>query len=90
MGEEDIWRSALAMHPTMTQTRIDDFIATPTNMGPRTDYLRLLQVLNMRAARASADARRPNDSPPLSNAKWRTMQREEEWVRRATQAGRGS
>ena len=32
-GEEVIWRSALVMNPTMTQTQIDDFITTPTDMG---------------------------------------------------------
>ena len=37
----------------------------------------------MRAARAPADARSLDDSPPLSNDEWRKLQREEEWVRRA-------
>jgi hypothetical protein len=36
--------------------------------------------------RASADRRRPVDSPPLSNDEWRTMKRQDEWVKRATQS----
>ena len=74
------------MNPRMTETRIDDFIATPTDMGLQKDYERLVLSLHMRAARASADRRRPVDSHPLSNDEWRTMQREDEWVRRATQS----
>ena len=66
-GEEDIWRVTLVMIPRMTETRIDDFIAIPTDMGARRDYKRLVQSLHMSAARASADRRRPVDSPPLSN-----------------------
>ena len=80
-GEEVIWREALVMNPRMTETCIDDFIATPTDMGPQTEYKRLVQNLNMRAALAS-----PVGSQSLSNDEWRKMQREEEWVRLATQS----
>jgi hypothetical protein len=85
-GEEDIWRAALDMNPRMTETRIDDFIATPTDMGDQKDYLCLLQSLHMRTTRASTDRRCPVDSPPLSIDEWRKMQRDDEWVRRATQS----
>ena len=74
------------MNPRMTETRIDDFIATPTDMGDQKDYLCLLQSLHMRTTRASTDRRCPVDSPPLSIDEWRKMQRDDEWVRRATQS----
>ena len=85
-GESDVWREVLAMNPRWTETRIDDFITAPTDMGLSRDYERLVLSLHMRAARASADRRCPVDSPPLCNDEWRTMQREDEWVRRATQS----
>ena len=75
-GEEVIWREALVMNPRMTETCIDDFIATPTDMGPQTEYKRLVQNLNMCATRASANRRHPVDSQSLSNDEWRKMQRE--------------
>ena len=66
-GEQDMWRESLVMNPRWTETRIDDFIAAPTDMGAQKDYERLVSLLHMRAARASADRRRPVDSPHLSN-----------------------
>jgi len=70
----------------MTEGKINDFIATPVDLGTKSDYELLLTSLNMRAARASADLRRPDGSPPISNDQWRTMKLQKEWVRRATQA----
>jgi len=87
-GEEAIWfdwRDALESIPGMTESKIDDFIAAPTDIGKQRSYSQLLRDLYMRAARASADVTQPDGCPPLSDAEWRTMQSKREWVRRATQ-----
>jgi len=80
-GEEDIWREILAMKPRMTTTTIDEFIKTPSNIAVKREFEQLQRDLYLRTARACADARRPDDTPLISNAEWRTMQLEEEWVK---------
>ena len=69
-GEQDIRREALVMNPRWTETRIDNFITTPTDMGLQKDYECLVQSLHMRVARASDDRRCPVHSPPLSHDEW--------------------
>jgi hypothetical protein len=84
-GEEDIYREILAMNPRMTPTKIDEFITAPSNHAPQREYKQIRGALHLQAARAAADAIRPDGTSPISDAAWRTMQLEEQWVKYLSQ-----